>query len=150
MTYTDEEHPSRLDFGKHKFGGPFAEEEVEDVKTIFRLTPLLLFLYGVVFLCELNLSQIPVTNQVIDCLINFEDNAINDLSFVLIPVYRFIVYPLARKHIPSMFKMIGAGLILCLVSTVINTVVAATGYFLEQSQNITMPDTLQVSMYWIL
>ena len=153
LTYIDEEHPSRLDFGKHKFGGPFTEEEeeeVEDVKTIFRLTPLLVFLYGVVFLCELNLSQIPVTNQVIGCLINFEDNAINDLSFVLIPVYRFIVYPLARKHIPSMFKMIGAGLILCLVSTVINTVVAATGYFLEQSQNITMPDTLQMSMYWIL
>ena len=37
LTYIDEEHPSRLDFGKHKFGGPFTEEEVEDVKTIFRL-----------------------------------------------------------------------------------------------------------------
>ena len=69
LTYIDEEHPSRLDFGKHKFGGPFTEEEVEDVKTIFRLTLLLVFLYGVVFFCELNLSQIPVTNQVIDCVI---------------------------------------------------------------------------------
>ena len=37
----DEEHPSCVDFGKHKFGGPFTEEEVEDVKTVFRLTPLL-------------------------------------------------------------------------------------------------------------
>ena len=37
LTYIDEEHPSRIDFGKHKFGGPFTEEEVEDVKTIFRL-----------------------------------------------------------------------------------------------------------------
>ena len=35
FTYIDEEHPSHLDFGKHKFGGPFTEEEVEDVKTIF-------------------------------------------------------------------------------------------------------------------
>ena len=33
FTYIDEEQPSRLDFGKHKFGGPFTEEEVEDVKT---------------------------------------------------------------------------------------------------------------------
>ena len=33
LTYIDEEHPSRIDFGKHKFGGPFTEEEVEDVKT---------------------------------------------------------------------------------------------------------------------
>ena len=38
FTYIDEEQPSRLDFGKHKFGGPFTEEEVEDVKTVFRLT----------------------------------------------------------------------------------------------------------------
>ena len=42
LTYIDEEHPSRIDFGKHKFGGPFTEEAVEDVKTIFRLIPLLL------------------------------------------------------------------------------------------------------------
>ena len=145
LTYIDEEHPSRLDFGKHKFGGPFTEEEVEDVKTIFRLTLLLVFLYGVVFFCELNLSQIPVT---IDCVTNFED--ITALCFVLIPVYRFIVYPLVRKHIPNLLKMIGAGLILCLVSTIINTSVTATVYFLELSQNITMPDTPQVSLYWML
>ena len=29
-----------MDFGKHKFGGPFTKEEVEDVKTIFRILPL--------------------------------------------------------------------------------------------------------------
>ena len=34
LTYIDEEHPSRIDFGKHKFGGPFTDEEVEDVKTV--------------------------------------------------------------------------------------------------------------------
>ena len=41
FTYIDEEQPSRLDFGKHKFGGPFTEEEVEDVKTIFQFISLL-------------------------------------------------------------------------------------------------------------
>ena len=42
FTYIDEEQPSRLDFGKqYKFGGPFTEEEVEDVKTVSRLMPLL-------------------------------------------------------------------------------------------------------------
>ena len=123
MTYIDEEHPSRIDFGKHKFGGPFTEEEVEYVKTIFHLTPLLVFLYGVLFFCELNLSQIPITKKTTDWANKFAD--FQDLSFVLIPVYRFIVYPLARKHIPSLLKTIGAGLILCLGSTVINTSVTA-------------------------
>ena len=50
----------------------------------------------------------------------------------------------------SLLKMIGTGLILFLVSTVINTSVTGTVYFLELSQNITMPDTPQVSLYWIL
>ena len=36
--------------------------------------------------------------------------------------------------------MIGAGLFLSVVSTVIHTVVTAIEHFSEQSQNITMPD----------
>ena len=37
FTYLDEEQPSRMDFGKDKFGRPFTEEEVEDVKTVLKL-----------------------------------------------------------------------------------------------------------------
>ncbi len=33
FTYCEDEWPSQLDFGKSKYGGPFATEEVEDVKT---------------------------------------------------------------------------------------------------------------------
>ena len=40
LTYWEEEVPSRLDLGKEKYGGPFSEEEVENVKTIFRMIPL--------------------------------------------------------------------------------------------------------------
>ena len=42
LTYWEENVPSRLDLGKARFGGPFKTEQVEDVKTFFRL--LLLFL----------------------------------------------------------------------------------------------------------
>ena len=38
FTYIDEEQPARMDYGKEKFGGPFTEEEVEDVKTVLWLT----------------------------------------------------------------------------------------------------------------
>ena len=41
FTYIDEEQPTRMDYGKEKFGGPFTEEEVEDVKTVLRLLPLI-------------------------------------------------------------------------------------------------------------
>ena len=42
LTYWEEEAPSRLDLGKGKYGGPFTEEEVEDVKTFLRLLPLVI------------------------------------------------------------------------------------------------------------
>ena len=80
LTYIDEEHPSRIDSGKHKFGGPFTEEEVEDVKTIFRLTPILLTVFGVVFLCEIEHGQISVevtNNAIVKC---FSTLAWNPLS----------------------------------------------------------------------
>ena len=37
FTYCEDELPSRIDFGKSKYGGPFTTEQVEDVKTFFRL-----------------------------------------------------------------------------------------------------------------
>ena len=35
--YWEEDYPSRLDLGKKKYGGPFSEEEVEDVKIVLRI-----------------------------------------------------------------------------------------------------------------
>ena len=39
FTYREEDHPSRIDFGKMKYEGPFTTEQVEDVKTLLRLLP---------------------------------------------------------------------------------------------------------------
>ena len=46
FTYCEENTPSRLDLGKEQYGGPFTTEEVEDVKTFFRLILLLICLFG--------------------------------------------------------------------------------------------------------
>ena len=42
LTYWEQDVPSRLDLGKDKYGGPFSEEEVENVKTTLRLIPVIL------------------------------------------------------------------------------------------------------------
>ena len=145
LTYIDEEHPSRLDFGKHKFGGPFTEEEVEDVKTIFRLTPILTA-FVVVFLSEIGPRQVPVSKHTSMCTSSLRHYPYAITTLVLIPVYRFIILPLLHKYVPSLLKMIGAGLITCLVSTMINTAVTATEYF---SHNTTTHDSIQVPLYWM-
>ena len=42
FTYCDDEKPTRLDFAKERFGGPFSTETVEDVKTFLRILIMLL------------------------------------------------------------------------------------------------------------
>ena len=42
FTYCEDELPSRIDFGKSKYGGPFTTEQVEDVKTSLRVLPVML------------------------------------------------------------------------------------------------------------
>ena len=46
FTYWEEDIPRRIDLGKNKYGGPFTNEEVEDIKTFLRILPLLLCLFG--------------------------------------------------------------------------------------------------------
>ena len=47
LTYWENSVPSRLDLGKDKYGGPFTVEQVEDVKTVFRLLPVLISVIGI-------------------------------------------------------------------------------------------------------
>ena len=57
FTYSDDERPSRLDFAKERFGGPFTTEQVEDVKVLFRILVLLLAV-GPVFAMDIPSSNV--------------------------------------------------------------------------------------------
>ena len=52
FTYSDVDYPSRIDFTKERYGGPFTTEQVEDVKTFLRILTLLISL-GPVFVLEI-------------------------------------------------------------------------------------------------
>ena len=45
LTYWENKLPSRIDFGKRKYGGPFSED-VENVKTFWRIVAVLLSTFG--------------------------------------------------------------------------------------------------------
>ena len=51
FTHCDNYIPSRLDFAKERYGGPFTTEQVENVKTLLRIL-LVLFAVGPVFSME--------------------------------------------------------------------------------------------------
>ena len=46
LTAWENDIPSRIDLSKHKYGGPFTNEQVEDVKTLLQLLILILSLLG--------------------------------------------------------------------------------------------------------
>ena len=158
FTYLDEEQPSRLDFGKdEKFGGPFTEEEVEDVKTVLRLIPLLVCI-AVPFL-PINdpfYLHVILTNKQTQLCVATLSTLIQDSSVVLlIPAYRFFIVPVFYKYIPSMLRRIGAGLFLCFVSTLINLSLDTVGH-LHSNTSHCMFDTstgsipIPIPVYWVM
>ena len=118
FTYIDEEQPTRLDYGKEKFGGPFTEEEVEDVKTVFRLLPLVicLILYaGSLIFINVNILS---ENEDIDIVLNI---GLKTWLFplVLIPLYQLVLYRCFQKCSLSMLQCIGAGLLMCILGCIL-------------------------------
>ena len=108
LTYWEKEVPSRLDLGKEKYGGPFSEEEVEDVKTVIRMIPLFI---AVVSTCAEDLYfSIMYGYLPKSCFIssNFSKFV---TALCLFIIYQFVFNLLIfYKWIPSMLKRIGIGL----------------------------------------
>ncbi len=138
QTYSDDKPFSRINVGKSKYGGPFTTEEVEDVKTFFRILILMFmgsFFSGIVFITNQTVSNNMVFHfqdqnynyshictdsssfsvYLRDC---FERTAVNiagSISMVVvIPLFEIILYPLLRKCIPrlSMMRRFILGMIL--------------------------------------
>ena len=120
FTYIDEEQPTRIDFGKEKFGGPFTEEEVEDVKTILRLLPLVICLSFFVG----TLIYIPVIVVRIDELNSHMLNSILHNSWLfpvlLIPFYQLVLYRCVCSFSSRMLRYIGASMFVTILGYVLS------------------------------
>ena len=74
FTYCEDEPPSRMDFGKNKYGGPFTTEQVEDVKTFLRLA-------GVMFLGAVTIGVTFASGQhilMVSKMLNDADTAMDE------------------------------------------------------------------------
>ena len=107
-----------MDYGKTKFGGPFTEEEVEDVKTVLRLIPLVICLtanYGILVYNPVNIIN---NDKNINVMLNTE---LRNWLFpvLLIPLYQLLLYRCFQKCSFSMLQYIGAGLIMSILGYVL-------------------------------
>ena len=155
FTYCEDELPSRIDFGKSKYGGPFTTEQVEDVKTFLRL--LVIAMIASVLLGENFILLIPnihlfrIFNSVQsltpfskECYkVAFINYIFKYIAItVYIPIYEFILYPVLHKYIPSikMYQKFTLGMLLQIarVITLMAFDITARNKYIEQyEKNIT-------------
>ena len=126
-TYWEDKIPSRINLGKDKYGGPFTNEQVEDVKTFFRIISLTIPSAAAVGSSKLvNFNFIFSINWTEDTLMDFNytnsstvghectrslcATFLADASLwicVFVLCSEFIVFPFIKYHLPSMLKRIG-------------------------------------------
>ena len=156
FTYIDEEQPTRMDYGKEKFGGPFTEEEVEDVKTVPRLIPLVICLC--VSVGVLDLGPYVQLFERMELL----SKAITNWLFpvLLIPLYQLLLYRCFRSCSLNMLRCIGAGLFMCTLGYILLSALGVVGVIVSDdvqrylsctalAPNATDPGD-QMEWYWKL
>ena len=133
FTYCEDELPSRIDFGKSKYGGPFTTEQVEDVKTFLRM--IIIIAIASVFTGEAqvsyyesNISQLKYyTKSIISPLKKCYTEKLPLIIFsytpivLFIPLHEFVFYPFLQKHLPSLkiYQRFLIGMILHIVRNII-------------------------------
>ena len=163
LTYIDEEEPSCLDYGKDKFGGPFTEEEVEDVKTFFRLMPMFLASYGAFIMNNLiqnidffQVHVIPTPRGLLECIGRLRHMILYSSAIILLPIYRFAVFPLLHNRMPSLIKRGAAGLALCCLGILMNLALDTVGHLQSNTtihcmfEDHNSTNTVPVPFYWLI
>ena len=146
FTYCDDYIPSRLDFAKQRYGGPFTTEQVESVKTLSRIL-LLLVAMGPTYVL-----QVPASVYVFplfglhtgnrekhfiqqNCSINHIVSIAVQLGFltafttnILFPIYIWTVFSTLRRNIPKIFTRMGIGIVLSLLGVFTMIIIDIVGH----------------------
>ena len=155
FTYCEDEIPSRIDFCKSKFGGPFTTEQVEDVKTSIRI--IVVLLTGCVVYCIKSKGYFikskvsAIFQPQSQCSSEFFIRAFYFISgTLLIPLHELFFHPLFGRILPTLksrSKFIDGALLR--VSRVVVLIIMVThsrqNYLETNSSNSTLPCLFQES-----
>ena len=136
FTYCDEESPTRLDVGKHKFGGPFTTKQVEDVKAFWGILKVLITIGPAFLLQTVMESFLPLFakhgNTFLNTTVHHEVHLEGVSRYILIsngllspllvviciPLYLCWIRPHITYYIPGMLKRIQIALVIMVLSLI--------------------------------
>ena len=106
-TYCEDCSPSRMDLGKDRYGGPYTNEQVEDVKTFLRIMTVIISVSMViipVYLCA-NVEDSLLLEDKESCKQKGLKFFYNDGTIIAlgIPFFELVINPLVRQKIPVKF-----------------------------------------------
>ena len=156
FTYSDNNRPSRIDFAKERFGGPFTNEQVENVKTFLRILIILLVL-GLVHVLQVPASQFFYSifgfhvghrlknpyhgqNCSTEWMMLLQSGVLMQFTSVIaLPIYTWFIFSLLHRRIPKMFTRLGLGIAIFLLGVFSMFVIDLVGHI--KSQNETLNET---------
>ena len=137
MHWTNGEQPSRFDFAKDCYGGPFTSSQVEDVKTLGRVVLVLLSVGPVFALC------VPISYLIFP-LFSFHTVGLNSCSFqsvlfksgalsyllglISLPVIMWTVYCVLKNRVPKILTRLEIGIFLFIIAVFSMLVIDLIGH----------------------
>lgn len=123
ITYCDRKRPSRIDFAKSDYGGPYTSEQVEDVKTFFRIIvvatstalfsmPILLYLISQTFISfhgDIGRTYNAMKRNIgKSCReeAKWFGYSFATLTVIIIPLYEMVIHPLVRNRVPRTLRRV--------------------------------------------
>ena len=140
FTYWEDKIPSRIDLGKRKYGGPFSESVVEDVKIFFYIVLILISTFGLFIPHYTTLSGIfPYINKLKGASdINGYGSYIlwtifDKFIILIIPLLELVIIPLFPKveyFLLNSLKGLGVSYMLMFLTLVLMLVIDGVGSWL--------------------
>ena len=130
LSYYQNTYPSRIDFGKIQYGGPFTNEQVEDTKTVLRLSVLLASLFGF----HLSSDGFSTANHILrkTCpssliLLYFISNPSFISIFITLlgtPLFHLLTKFSFTKYFPNMKKRMWIGVLLLFLHELVSLIIS--------------------------
>ena len=145
FTYCDEESQTRLDVGKHKYGGPFTTKQVEDVKVFWGILKVLVSIGPAFLLQTVMQTLLPVFAKHNNIFLHVHNNTTHEvhlegmaqyilisngllsplLVVICIPLYLYWIRPHIKYYIPGILNRIQLGILVMLASLICTFVMDA-------------------------
>ena len=147
FTYCGDEDPSRIDFAKERYGGPFTTEQVEDVKTFLKLLIVLLVICPIFFLeiplgplftsfsDHVSTKKMPTQECSLSTVFHHTVVLRNIMGIAIFLVYIWLIYTVLRRCIPRTLYRIFFGELLFILGAVSLFIIDSTGHAQYYTRN---------------